>query len=327
MSVDLSRLEAVTARLEALEGRLGTGGGSAMAKPAAGGGGGGPVAPFVKAYDDFLAEHFAPVQAAAKTLGAADVEVIVGAFGAALQAQKQMLVVASKCKKPSDSDLQKALKATSEGMAKVDSLKDRRSKMFNHLAMVAEGAACLQWVVVEPTPAPYLSDVIPGSDMYGNKIMMEWKGKDENHVAFAKAFRTLLLELQKYVKQHHTTGLVWNPSGGTDYSAAAAGGPPAPPAGGPPKAGGPPAKLAATPSKLSAPSWPQGWPSWPGAYKLRSRSSWWVSTSATSPSLNLPVGTTPSVCPCFSSAVAMSTACSTLVTRGTAKSMAPLRSW
>lgn len=54
---------------------------------------------------------------------------------------------------------------------KVEGLKDRRSKQFNHLAMVAEGAACLQWVCIEPTPAPYLSDIIPGSEMYANKVV------------------------------------------------------------------------------------------------------------------------------------------------------------
>jgi hypothetical protein len=35
------------------------------------------------------------------------------------------------------------LKPTSDLMTKIDSLKDRRSKQFNHLAMLAEGAACL----------------------------------------------------------------------------------------------------------------------------------------------------------------------------------------
>ena len=44
---------------------------------------------------------------------------------------------------------------------------------------------------------------------------MEYKGKEEQHVKFAKDFKTFLLELQKYVKSHHTTGLAWNPRGGS----------------------------------------------------------------------------------------------------------------
>jgi len=43
---------------------------------------------------------------------------------------------------------------------------------------------------------------------------MEFKGKEETHVTFAKGFKTFLVELQKYVKNFHTTGLAWNPRGG-----------------------------------------------------------------------------------------------------------------
>ena len=123
-------------------------------------------------------------------------------------------------KKPDQGKLQELLKPTVAGMEKVEGLKDRRSKVFNHLAMVAEGAACFQWVCIEPTPAPFLGDVIPGSEMYANKVIMEFKGKEDHHVAFAKDFKAFLQQLQKYVKTHHTTGLAWNPRGGSDYSAA-----------------------------------------------------------------------------------------------------------
>ena len=72
--------------------------------------------------------------------------------------------------KPDAGKLQDLLKPTGAAMEKMESLKDRRSKQFNHLAMVAEGGQCLQWVCIEPTPAPYLGDVIPASEMYSNKV-------------------------------------------------------------------------------------------------------------------------------------------------------------
>lgn len=220
---ELSRLEACVTRLEALEARLLAGGSAPVAAPPAPGGGappaaagGGDDAPFVRAFDDLLTSFWGPVEKGSKGLGSPDTEKIIGALKSALDAQRAMLVVASGNKKPaSPSDLQIALQDTSAAMEKVESLKDRRSKQFNHLAMIAEGTACLQWVCVEPTPVPFLSDVIPGSEMYGNKIIMEFKGKEEAHVSFAKDFKTFLLELQKYVKEHHKTGLSWNPSGGT----------------------------------------------------------------------------------------------------------------
>jgi adenylyl cyclase-associated protein len=100
---------------------------------------------------------------------------------------------------------------------------------------------------------------MPGSEMYGNKVVMEFKGKDEAQVSFAKDFKIFLVELQKYVKAHHTTGLSWNANGGqgdvdicpcarnrpltsrTDYfSASAAPAPPKAAPGGPPPPPPPP---------------------------------------------------------------------------------------
>lgn len=51
--------------------------------------------------------------------------------------------------------------------------------------------------------------------------------RDQKHVEWAKAWVETLSELQKYVKQHHTTGLVW--AGGRSSS-----GVPPPPPGCPP---------------------------------------------------------------------------------------------
>jgi adenylyl cyclase-associated protein len=151
------------------------------------------------------------------------------------------------------------LQPTSDLMSKVEGLRDRRSKQFNHLSMVAEGVTCLQWVCIDRTPASALSDIMPGSEMYGNKVVMEFKGKDEAQVSFAKDFKLFLVELQKYVKAHHTTGLSWNANGGqgdvdicpcarnrpltsrTDYfSASAAPAPPKAAPGGPPPPPPPP---------------------------------------------------------------------------------------
>jgi len=193
----------------------------------------------VKTFDELLSSHFSPVETCAKACGS-DVEAIVAAFKDAALENRKLLSMASKCKKPADqATLEKAVGPLMAAMQKVDTLKDRRSKSFNHLAMVAEGAACFQWVCVENTPAPFLGDIIPGSEMYCNKILMEFKGKDEQQTAFAKSFKAFLLELQKYIKAEHTTGLMWNPSGGTDYSSGAAP-PSATPAAPQPPAGGPP---------------------------------------------------------------------------------------
>lgn len=63
---------------------------------------------------------------------------------------------------------------------------------------------------------------------YTNRVLKDWKEKDTTHVEWARAWIQTLTELQQYIKQYHTTGLVW--SGKTVVSAGGA--PPPPPPGG-----------------------------------------------------------------------------------------------
>ena len=106
----LNRLERVTARLEQLEARLnsssasqgniapvtGVPNGNAVTSDA-------PVGPVVVAFDTLLKEHLSPVVEKAKLCGP-DVEKIVQEFQNAVLTQRQMLVLAAKCKKPADEE-------------------------------------------------------------------------------------------------------------------------------------------------------------------------------------------------------------------------------
>jgi adenylyl cyclase-associated protein len=89
---------------------------------------------------------------------------------------------------------------------------------------------------------------------WSNKVLKKYKDNDQDHCDWTKALINMCNELQKYVKQHHTTGVNWSKSGGPatleqlkqkpgtkpkpGSGASAAGGPPPPPAG--PPAGPPP---------------------------------------------------------------------------------------
>lgn len=44
---------------------------------------------------------------------------------------------------------------------------------------------------------------------YTNRVLKEWKEKDVTHVNWAKTWIQTLNDLQAYIKQYHTTGLVW----------------------------------------------------------------------------------------------------------------------
>ena len=53
--------------------------------------------------------------------------------------------------------------------------------------MMDEGIQAVAWVAVEPTPVPHVKDVLPASMFYGNKILVEFKGKDQKHIDWVNA--------------------------------------------------------------------------------------------------------------------------------------------
>ncbi|XP_074600510.1 adenylyl cyclase-associated protein 1 [Brevipalpus obovatus] len=112
--------------------------------------------------------------------------------------------------------------------------KNRASPWFNHLSAISESIGSLGWIAVKPTPAPYVKEMTDAGIFYTNKVLVAYKEKDKTHVEWAKNWIAFLNEMQKYIRQHHTTGLAWNPRGnpvsrGSLANRAGAGGPPAPP--------------------------------------------------------------------------------------------------
>lgn len=82
---------------------------------------------------------------------------------------------------------------------------------------------------------------------YTNRVLKEWKEKDQTHVDWAKSWVQTLNELQQYIKQYHTTGVVW--AGKNKAVAASGGAPPPPPMGNLPP---PPPMPVFDPSEASA---------------------------------------------------------------------------
>ncbi|XP_054014061.1 adenylyl cyclase-associated protein 2 isoform X1 [Hylaeus anthracinus] len=102
--------------------------------------------------------------------------------------------------------------------------KNRGSQFFNHLSAISESIPALGWVAVSPTPAPYVKEMNDAGQFYSNRVLKDWKEKDKVHAEWCKAWIQTLSDLQQYVRQHHTTGLVWAKTG-----SAPAGIPPPPP--------------------------------------------------------------------------------------------------
>lgn len=238
MQAAVNRLEAVAARLEAL---------SVTAKITESGGEAGvcdEMVPFVVAFDGILSGSFGKYLELSAKIGG-DVNTQAGMVKAAFQALRDFLLIVSRSKKPSQNVLMDLLKPISQQIAAVQEFreKNRTSAQFNHLSGISESIPALGWVTVEPTPGPYVKEMSDAGMFYTNRVLKDYKEKDQSHVDWTKAWLGTLRELIDYIKAYHTTGVAWNSQGGNASAAAASkpptskGGAPPPP---PPPAGGPP---------------------------------------------------------------------------------------
>jgi len=237
----LSRLETVTARLETVEKQLAVGGGAPTKSiPSGGDASLGADSQSVREYEDLINQFIVPFVDVSGKLGAPEVAEQAQLVLQAVNAQKDMLKIAASSKKPSQDVISKLLQPTSQIMAQIVSLRDakRTSKFFNHLSTVSEGISALGWVVVSPTPGPHVADMRGGSEFYSNRILKDFKGKEQSHVDWVAGFNGFLKELQVFIKKNHTTGLEWNPRGGdassAQVSSSSSGGSAPPPPPGPP---------------------------------------------------------------------------------------------
>lgn len=141
--------------------------------------------------------------------------------------------MATEAGKPSDGDLPRLLQPTSEQINNIQTFreKNRTSAFFNHLSAVSESIPALGWVCVSPTPGPHVKEMNDAGQFYTNRVLKDWKEKNPTHVEWCRAWIQTLGDLQAYIKQYHTTGLVWS---GKGPAAKPAGGSVPPPPPGPP---------------------------------------------------------------------------------------------
>ncbi|XP_053960938.1 uncharacterized protein LOC128865051 isoform X1 [Anastrepha ludens] len=158
----------------------------------------------------------------------------------AFNAQLQYVTLATQCAQPNQDKQMALLQPTSTQISAIQDYreKNRGSVFFNHLSAISESIPALGWVCVSPTPGPHVKEMNDAGQFYTNRVLKEWKDKDATHVEWARSWIQTLTELQAYIKQYHTTGLVWSGKGAAPAGAAA---PPPPPMGACPPPPPPPA--------------------------------------------------------------------------------------
>lgn len=183
----------------------------------------------VYGFQDILSGPFAQFLQLSSKIGG-DVAQQADFVNKAFNAQLAFIQLASTSSQPAQAQLAVLLKPTSDQISAIQDFREkhRTSPFFNHLSAISESIPALGWVCVSPTPGPHVKEMNDAGQFYTNRVLKEWKEKDATHVEWARSWVQTLTELQQFIKQHHTTGLIW--AGKTaPVCAPPAGGPPPPP--------------------------------------------------------------------------------------------------
>jgi adenylyl cyclase-associated protein len=103
----------------------------------------------------------------------------------AFSAQREFLFIATKAKKPDIAGVMEILKDLQAAIEKVDEIriKERDPQLKDPLAMVSDGVGAMGWVTVDSTSSPkpheYINELFGGAQMYGNKVLREYRDKYE----------------------------------------------------------------------------------------------------------------------------------------------------
>ncbi|KAG6382530.1 hypothetical protein SASPL_157799 [Salvia splendens] len=113
------------------------------------------------------------------------------------------------------------LKPLNEAIGKASALAEgRRSDFSHHLKTGADSLSALAWIAYTgkdcgmSMPIAHVEESWQMAEFYCNKVLVEYRNKDVNHVEWAKALKELYLPgLRDYVKAHYPLGPVWNATG------------------------------------------------------------------------------------------------------------------
>ncbi|GAA5848515.1 hypothetical protein JCM8547_004536 [Rhodosporidiobolus lusitaniae] len=272
----LRRLEAATTRLEDIALTQATGGGMhalpSGASAVAGAGIPAPapppkdaaaapaqaeedVPPKVKAFDELIEGPLTRYTALSKELGGLIAEQ-AKQVSLGFLAERDFILLASACQKLPTSDpayMSLIQPIQTPLLAAIDVReKNRASKDSNQMSVVSEGIGALGWVTLDSKPGPFVGESRDSAMFWVNRVIKEHKESNPKQVEWARSFVALLEDLRKYIMEHHTTGLSWNPKGAdpktyklpssssSSSASAPSGGAPPPPPPPPPAAPAPP---------------------------------------------------------------------------------------
>ncbi|KAL0412493.1 UNVERIFIED_CONTAM: Cyclase-associated protein 1 [Sesamum radiatum] len=212
----ITRLESAVTRLEAMS----AGGFRQVGHLADAAGDASAMDPSIVAFGDLISHCVNRVVSAAEKIGGhvLDISKIIEK---AFRVQKELIVKMKQTQKPDMAGLVEFLKPLHEVTAEASALTEgRRSDFFHHLKTGADSLSALAWIAYTgkdcgmSMPIAHVEESWHTAEFYSNKILVEFKNKDANHVEWVTALKELYIPgLRDYVKSHYPLGPVWSPTG------------------------------------------------------------------------------------------------------------------
>ncbi|KAG6484934.1 hypothetical protein ZIOFF_053459 [Zingiber officinale] len=200
----------------------------------------------ISAFDDLVSDSLGRVLEAAGKIGG-EVLDATKVMEEAFSVLKQLIVKSKRCQNPGVAGTAEFLRPLNNVIAKANSLTEgKRSEYFNHLKAVADSLTALAWIGYTGKdcgmrmPSAHLEESWQMAEFYSNKILVEYKNKEPEHINWAKSMKELYFPgLCDYVKNFYPLGPAWGiavstlPSSSSSIKAPTSSTPGAPP---PPKA-------------------------------------------------------------------------------------------
>ncbi|XP_059365465.1 adenylyl cyclase-associated protein 2-like isoform X2 [Carassius carassius] len=133
----------------------------------------------------------------------------------ALHVQRAFLKMAMTHQEPAKKEMADLLRPLSDQIQEIQNFREKKrgSSLFNHLSAVSESIPALGWVAVCQKPGPYVKEMSDAAIFYTNRVLKDYKDTDPRHAEWVRSYLNIWTELQTYIKEHHTTGLIWSRTG------------------------------------------------------------------------------------------------------------------
>ncbi|XP_008329952.1 adenylyl cyclase-associated protein 2 [Cynoglossus semilaevis] len=208
----MERLERAVTRLEQLSVNMQTSSGLANGDCVNGIDGG--KSQCVEAFDVLLKGPVSDYLKHSRAIGN-DVEKHAELVNSSLLTLKNFLQIVSTHQEPAQTEFHDLLKPICDHIQEIQNFRERNrgSSLFNHLSAISESIPALGWVAVSPKPGPYVKEMNDAATFYTNRVLKDFKETDRRHVDWVQSYLSIWNDMQSFIKQHHTTGLVWSKTG------------------------------------------------------------------------------------------------------------------